>query len=112
LALARWACKRQETQSMGTELETYVVYDIEDDRVRYQIANACKDYGLERIQFSAFLGPLNANKRDELFLRLKKVLGEKPGKVLVIPICEKDQKARRSYMVHLDADGKPEVFEE
>lgn len=97
---------------MRTELDTYVVYDIEDDRIRYQIANACKDYGLERIQFSAFLGPLNANKRNELFLRLKKVLGEKPGKVLMIPICEKDQKARRSITVHLDADGKPETHEE
>jgi CRISPR-associated protein Cas2 len=97
---------------MPTELDTYVVYDIEDDRIRFLIANACKDYGLERIQFSAFLGPLNANKRGELFLRLKKILGEKAGKVLVIPICEKDQKARRSYAVHLDADGKPEIFEE
>jgi CRISPR-associated protein Cas2 len=97
---------------MRPELDTYVVYDIEDDRIRYQIANACKDYGLERIQFSAFLGPLNANKRDELFLRLKKTLGEKPGKVLVIPICEKDQKARRAITVHLDADGKPEIHED
>ncbi len=97
---------------MRPELDTYVVYDIEDDRIRYRIANACKDYGLERIQFSAFLGPLNANKRDELFLRLKKVLGEHPGKVLVIPICEKDQKARRAVTVHLDADGNPEIHEE
>jgi CRISPR-associated protein Cas2 len=95
-----------------TELDTYVVYDIEDDRIRYRIASACKDYGLERIQFSAFLGPLNANKREELFLRLKRMLGEKPGKVLVIPICEKDQKARRAIAVHLDADGKPEFHEE
>jgi CRISPR-associated protein Cas2 len=97
---------------MRPELDTYVVYDIEDDRIRYRIANACKDYGLERIQFSAFLGPLNANKRDELFLRLRKVLGEKAGKVLVIPICEKDQKARRGITVHIDADGKPEIHEE
>jgi len=94
------------------ELDTYVVYDIEDDRVRTQIANVCKDYGLERVQFSAFLGPLNANKREELYLRLKRVLGEKPGKVLVIPICEKDQKARRAITVHMDADGKPEIIEE
>ena len=97
---------------MRPELDTYVVYDIENDRIRYQIANACKDYGLERIQFSAFLGPLNANKRDELFLRLKKVLGEHTGKVLVIPICEKDQKARRAVTVHMDADGNPEFHEE
>jgi CRISPR-associated protein Cas2 len=97
---------------MRPELDTYVVYDIEDDRVRYRIASACKDYGLERIQFSTFLGPLNANKRDELFLRLKKELGDRQGKVLVIPICEKDQKARRAITVHHDADGKPEIHEE
>ncbi|MGB9880221.1 MAG: CRISPR-associated endonuclease Cas2, partial [Anaerolineae bacterium] len=33
-----------------------VVYDIPDDRVRARVADVCLDYGLERIQFSAFQG--------------------------------------------------------
>lgn len=80
------------------ELTTYVVYDIEDDRIRFRIANACKDYGLERIQYSAFCGPLNANKRGELFLRLQRELGDHPGKVLVLPVCEKDLKAKKELI--------------
>jgi len=57
-----------------------------------RIADTCLDYGLERIQYSAFLGTLNRNKREELFLRLTSVLGDKPGKILLQPICQKDLK--------------------
>jgi CRISPR-associated protein Cas2 len=85
---------------MGPEVQTYVIYDIQDDRVRYRIANACKDYGLERIQFSAFAGLLNANKRDELFLRLSRELDVHAGKIIVLPVCAKDQEARRELVNH------------
>jgi CRISPR-associated protein Cas2 len=72
------------------ELTTYVLYDIPDDGVRTKIADVCKDYGLERIQFSAFCGSLTRNMREELFLRLGDVLGKRPGKILLQPVCEKD----------------------
>jgi CRISPR-associated protein Cas2 len=72
------------------ELSTYVLYDIPDDSIRTKIAEVCKDYGLERIQYSAFLGLLTRNRREELFLRLEAVLGRHPGKILVQPVCEKD----------------------
>lgn len=84
---------------MQQELQTYIVYDIPNDRIRYRIANACKDYGLERIQFSAFSGLLNANKREELFLRLRRELGNCEGKILILPICEKDLNARREIRI-------------
>jgi CRISPR-associated protein Cas2 len=69
-----------------------VIYDIPDDRTRTRISEACLDYGLARVQYSAFRGKLTRNKREELFLRLKGLLGEKAGKILVQPICEKDLK--------------------
>lgn len=72
------------------EITTYVLYDIPDDAVRTKIAEVCKDYGLARIQFSAFVGTLTRNKREELFLRLRDTLGERPGKILLQPVCEKD----------------------
>ena len=75
------------------ELTTYVLYDIPDDGVRTRVAEVCKDYGLGRVQFSAFLGTLTRNKREELFLRLGDVLGRRPGKILVQPVCEKDVRA-------------------
>jgi len=90
---------------MQQELQTYIVYDIPNDRVRYRIANACKDYGLERIQFSAFSGWLNANKREELFLRLRRELGDHPGKILVLPVCERDLKAMKEVVIVEEAQG-------
>jgi CRISPR-associated protein Cas2 len=77
------------------EYGTVVIYDIPDDRTRTRISEACLDYGLERIQYSAFSGKLTRNKREELFLRLKAILDERPGKILVQPICEKDLKAAK-----------------
>ncbi len=72
------------------ELRTLVIYDIENDRIRLKISDTCLDYGLTRIQFSAFLGTLNKNKREELFLRLSSVLDDNPGKIFLQPICSKD----------------------
>jgi CRISPR-associated protein Cas2 len=71
---------------------TFVIYDIENDIIRNKIAVACKDYGLSRTQYSTFVGELNVNKRQELFQRLNKTLGKKKGKILVVPLCDKDQK--------------------
>jgi len=90
---------------MSPELQTYVVYDVPNDRIRSRIANACKDYGLERIQFSAFSGWLNANKREELFLRLRRELGEHPGKILVLPVCEKDLRAMKEVVIVAEESG-------
>lgn len=81
----------------GQEVLTYVVYDIEDDRVRGRVANACKDYGLERMQYSAFCGQLDASRRSELAARLADTLGREVGKILVLPVCEKDARARREF---------------
>jgi hypothetical protein len=58
------------------ELTTLVIYDIEDDRARLRVSEACKDYGLERLQFSCFRGILSSNKREELYERLRKIQRE------------------------------------
>ncbi len=73
-----------------------VLYDIQVDRIRTKVSEACLDYGLERIQYSAFSGKLTRNKREELWLRLKAILEDYSGKILVQPICEKDCKTAQS----------------
>jgi CRISPR-associated protein Cas2 len=78
------------------EQHLVVLYDIQMDRLRAKIAEACLDYGLERIQYSAFMGRLTRNKREELFLRLTSILDDKPGKILLQPVCEKDLKSAQS----------------
>ena len=74
------------------EVSVVLIYDIENDRLRTRIADACMDYGLERIQFSAFFGKLNRNRRQELALRLRNELGNESGRVRIIPVCEQDLK--------------------
>ncbi len=58
------------------ELQTLVIYDVEDDRARTRVAEACKDFGLIRIQYSCFRGKLSRNKREELYERMRKVQRE------------------------------------
>lgn len=77
-----------------------LLYDIPDDRIRTKIADVCLDYGLDRIQFSAFSGDISRNHQEELFLKVTNLLGKKEGNVLVAPICGKDWVNRLVYEVN------------
>ena len=44
---------------------TLVIYDITDDNLRNRVSEVCKDFGLMRIQKSAFLGPQVSSRRRE-----------------------------------------------
>ena len=76
-------------------MQCVLVYDIQDDGKRAKIADVCLDYGMDRIQYSAFLGPLLPTHQDELMLRIKKILGKRPGNIQLFPLCETDWQARR-----------------
>jgi CRISPR-associated protein Cas2 len=69
------------------------MYDIEHDRVRFRVSEACLDFGLERIQFSVFRGKLTHNKREELLMRITNLLGDEQGKILIQPMCEDDARS-------------------
>jgi len=71
------------------------IYDIEDDRIRLKISETCKDYGLQRIQYSAFLGDMSASRRDEMIVRLKRTMGGFVGNIQVISLCDKDARLRK-----------------
>lgn len=74
------------------EVSLVLIYDIEDDRLRTRASDICLDYGLERIQFSAFFGKLNRNRRQELALRLQDEMGGESARIRIIPVCEDDLK--------------------
>lgn len=76
-----------------------LIYDIPDDRIRHKVSERCKDYGLDRIQYSAFAGDLDRNRREELMLRLKKTLGEKAGNIRLQPVCTRDVGLAREISV-------------
>jgi CRISPR-associated protein Cas2 len=82
----------------GQELLTFIIYDITSDRIRLRIADVCKDYGLDHIQLSVFSGPLDATRRNEMFVRLDHTLGNNEGKILMLQLCEKDVAARREIV--------------
>jgi CRISPR-associated protein Cas2 len=78
----------------GQELLTFIIYDIVSDRIRLRIADVCKDYGLDHIQYSVFSGPLDATRRKEMFARLDHTLGNNDGRILMLQVCEKDVAAK------------------
>lgn len=80
-------------------MQCLVVYDIVDDGKRGKVADACLDYGLDRIQYSAFLGDLRGTHQNELMRRIERILGKSAGNVQLFPICETDWAGRRSVLV-------------
>ncbi len=88
------------------ETLTYVFYDIEKDPIRNSAAKACKDFGLERTQFSGFIGYLSKNKREELAIRLRDSLGKNNGKILIQPVCEKDFRQYKEFISQDEEQNK------
>lgn len=74
------------------EVAVILMYDIEEDKLRTRAAGICLDYGLQRIQFSAFFGKLNRNRRQELALRLQSEMGGESCRIRLVPVCEQDLK--------------------
>lgn len=88
-----------------------VCYDIEDDRIRSKIADFCLDKGLERVQYSVFLGTMNKTLARELGAQIRRQMGKHPGQVRFVPICEKDWKDSfrvqvGDYMGEKPSDGE------
>jgi CRISPR-associated protein Cas2 len=71
-----------------------LVYDITEDKARGKVADACLDYGLDRIQYSAFVGELSRNHQEELIMKITALMEESAGNVKLIPIGVKDWEAR------------------
>lgn len=77
-----------------------LIYDIPNDRIRTKVADRCLDYGLDRVQFSAFSGNISRNLQEELFLQVTDLLADEPGNVQLLPICGKDWANRLVYAVN------------
>lgn len=81
---------------------TWVVYDISKDKIRNRVAKICKNYGLYRVQKSAFLGDMNRNQIDELVLKCKELVDSESDSVYIFPMCEDD--FRKVKMIGLAFD--------
>ncbi len=72
-----------------------LIYDITHDGTRTKVADACLDYGLERIQYSAFFGELSWTHQKELLLLIKRRIGKHEANVQLFPLDEKSWTSRR-----------------
>ena len=86
------------------EVSVVVLYDVENDRIRTRVSEVCLDFGLARIQYSAFLGKINRNRRQELSLRLLEEVGGENARLRIIPVTEE---ALREMWVHDQYERKP-----
>jgi CRISPR-associated protein Cas2 len=81
-----------------------VIYDITDDNLRALVAEALKDYGLQRIQYSAFIGELRRDELNSLLVDLRKLIKDLTENVQLYPLCETCFKGRKEV-------GKPKKYE-
>lgn len=72
-----------------------LIYDISHDGTRTKVADACLDYGLERVQYSAFIGELNATHQRELFLKIRRCVGKHQANIQLFLLNEQCWASRR-----------------
>ncbi len=65
-----------------------VIYDISDDRLRFKVAEVLKNYGLKRIQKSAFIGYLTRAKLSSLVVDVRAIVVE--DNLKIFPLCDID----------------------
>ncbi|MBC7260295.1 MAG: CRISPR-associated endonuclease Cas2 [Chloroflexi bacterium] len=88
-------------------MNAIIVYDIPDDRLRAKVADICLDYGLQRIQYSAFLGTLAPSRQEELLMKIKKRAGKKEANVQIFPICERCWAKRQVWVQKAKKKASP-----
>lgn len=67
-----------------------VTYDVpqEFNPVRTRVARILKNWGLERLQYSVFIGELTRNEAETIAMQIKDVLHALPADIRMIPICK------------------------
>lgn len=74
-----------------------LIYDIESNRIRAKVAQACQEQGMERVQFSAFWGELSENECEQLLLECQEIIGDEPARIHILPLCKTCFSRRSSY---------------
>ena len=77
-------------------MQCLLIYDIPHDGARQKVADACLDYGLQRIQYSAFMGDLSRTHQRALFKEIAQRLERRAGNIQLFPLDEASWKGRRT----------------
>jgi len=70
----------------------WVMYDIKNDKARMKIAKACQQGGLYRVQYSVFLGTIEADRKDALQLQIEELMDEEVDSVYIFPMSKDELK--------------------
>ena len=81
-----------------------VIYDVSDDNLRTLVAETLKDYGLQRIQYSGFMGDLRRDELNSLLVDLKNLIKDLVENVQLFPMCDSCLKGKKIV-------GKPKKYE-
>ena len=65
----------------------WIIYDISNNSKRTKVATKCKNYGLIRVQKSAFVGDLTKNKIEMLGLEIKDLNLDETDCIYMLPSC-------------------------
>lgn len=68
------------------------MYDIGEDRIRTKVSKLCEKAGLNRVQYSVFLGTLDSNERDTLELQIEGLINEDEDSVYIFPMSKNELK--------------------
>lgn len=70
----------------------WVLYDISDDRARGKVAKLCLRAGLQRVQYSVFLGTVSDSETDALELDVADLIDPKRDRVYVFSMSKRELK--------------------
>ncbi len=84
-----------------------VIYDISDDRLRFRVAEILKNYGLKRIQKSAFIGHLTRSKLSSLVVDIRDVVVD--DNLKIFPLCDVDYRGLISIGREYEEEPKEKV---
>ncbi|MEM3439341.1 MAG: CRISPR-associated endonuclease Cas2 [Candidatus Bathyarchaeia archaeon] len=76
-------------------LRYLIIYDVTDDNLRNAVSETLKDYGLSRIQYSAFIGDLRRHELNGLIADLRALIGDAEENVQIYPVCDSCFRGRR-----------------
>ncbi len=66
----------------------WVMYDIKNDRVRSKVSKICEQMGLNRVQYSVFLGTLETSDKDVLQLQIEDLIDIEKDSVYIFPMSK------------------------
>ncbi len=70
----------------------WVMYDIKDDRARTKISKFCEKAGLNRVQYSVFLGSLEKSVIDTLQIQIEEYINPDKDSVYIFPMSKDELK--------------------